>query len=423
VLFASPLPAAASNDGDAQAPLRVCWEVTQACELAYRHCRLAAVRGRHLDELSTYEGFQLLEDLAGFGQQKPQLLLLGGDPLWRPDIYGLVARADELGLPVGIALCATPRLTQEALAHLYARGARSVILRLDGSIPTRHDAIRLVQGSFTRTLAAARWARELGMSVQIDTLACEETLEDLPDIFQQVLDLPAERWCLRFPVGGRGTRDASGGACGYGLGTIPAAALRELDAYRCEGLLEWLYELALEAPRPVIDAAEAHHFRRIALQHRQAAAHLAAPPRRPGWLAWHTLTIPWRRNRRAAVPDTAAGHRPAGMRDGAGTVFISHTGEVSSSEFLPLSAGNVRTHDPVRLYRGAPLFVQLRDPSLLQGTCGVCEYRGICGGSRARAWTTTADVLAQDPLCAYQPRAVAATGSRPAASEGTLGLA
>ena len=418
-----PQPAAASDIGYAQAPLLAYWEVTQACDLACRHCRLAAVRGRHPDELSTDEGFRFIEALAGCGQPRPWLVLTGGDPLGRRDIYGLVARADELGLPVGIALCATPRLTPEALAHLRARGLRRVTLRLDGSIPTRHDAIRLVQGGFARTVAAARWARELRLALQIDTLACEETLEDLPDIYQRVLDMDADGWCLRFPIGGRGHRGASSGR--DGLGTMPAAALREFDGYRCEAVLEWLHELALEAPRPMIDVADAYHFRRIALRPQRSAAKQPSPaPGRRTWPAWRAFPARWRRDGPTVSTGMAARDPGIGVRDGAGMMFVSHTGEVYPSEFLPRSAGNVRTHDPVLLYREASLFVQLRDLGQLKGKCGVCEYRAICGGSRARAWTTTGDLLAQDPLCVYAPGAAAAAASqRPAASDRNQGFA
>jgi radical SAM protein with 4Fe4S-binding SPASM domain len=397
-------PADTTSIDDITAPRLVQWEVTSTCDLACRYCRLAAVRARHLDELSTEAGLRLIESLAATAQPRPRLLLMGGDPLKRADLYGLVARADELGMVVEIVLCATPRLTREAVAHLCARGVRTVRLRLDGSISTRHDGLRLVRGSFERTVAAARWVRELGSVLQIDTLVCEETVEDLSDIYQRVLDLDAGRWCVRFPIGGRAVRS--------GRGTVPAAPLRELDGYDCEAVLEWLCELAGESARPLIEVAEAPHVRRIALQRERLAAQQVSPV--PGfhrWRPWRALAARWQHGQAAATPTVPNGRSGVVILAERDTMFISHTGEVYPSDTLPLSAGNVRDEDPLRLYCEAPLFRQFRDTAQLTGKCRACAFRTVCGGSRARAWATTGDPLADDPLCIYQPPGiVAATG-------------
>lgn len=352
-----------------RAPLMVYWEVTRACDLACGHCRAAAVAWRHPQELSTEEGFGLLEALCRFGEPKPHLVFTGGDPLKRPDVYALAARAAALGLQVGIAPSGTSLLTQEAVARFQACGVRTVALSLDGSCSERHDCIRGVVGSFERTAAAARWVRAAGLALQINSLVCAETAGDLPNIYRLVLDLGADRWSVFFlvPVG-RG------------------AVLREVSPWRCEVILVWLYERALEG-RVTIKTTEAHHFRRIALERQAIAGEGSGGARTP------------------ARPHAHAAIGPSfGIRDGAGIMFISHIGEVYPSGFLPLSVGNVRTEDPVRLYREAPLFVQLRDPSQLKGKCGRCELRVICGGSRSRAWAATGDPLESDLLCVYQPR-------------------
>ncbi len=363
-----------------QRPMMVYWEVTQACDLACVHCRADAVPWRHPLELSTEEGFHLLEAIASFGDPKPHLVLTGGDPLKRPDLYWLIDRAVALGLTTSITPSATPLLTREAVARLQRSGVQTIALSLDGSSARRHDRIRRVPGSYERTIRAARWVREGGLSLQINSLVCAQTVRDLAGLYERVVRLDADRWSLFFlvPVG-RG------------------ATLEPIDPFECEAVLEWLYDLALESPRPIIKTTEAHHFRRIVLQRRLEAAVLGAPARSSNGHA-------------GALPDEApaAIRRGFGIRDGAGIVFISHTGEVYPSGFLPLSAGNVRRDDLVRLYREAPLFRQLRDPSQLKGKCGRCEYRAVCGGSRARAWAATGDPLEADPLCLYQPRAVAA---------------
>ncbi|MBI3971518.1 MAG: TIGR04053 family radical SAM/SPASM domain-containing protein [Chloroflexi bacterium] len=395
-----------------QAPLMIYWEVTRACDLACRHCRAEAVPRRHPDELTTEEGFRLLEALAAFGRDGntiPHLVFTGGDPLQRPDIYVLAERAVELGIPVAVTPSATPLLDQTALEALYAAGVRSLALSLDGSNPRRHDRIRGVAGSFARTIAAARWARAAGFSLQINTLVCAETAADLADIYGRVAGLDAGRWSVFFLV-----------AVGRG------AVLRPVDAYECEAILNWLYDVTLESARPAIKTTEAHHFRRVALQRQvleKAKLQRQAPPAsgQPGKsgqfrpnghmpavtshvAASHASTGNGR-------PPSASIQRGFGIRDGAGIMFISHTGEVYPSGFLPLGVGNVKRDDPVRLYREAPLFVQLRDPALLQGKCGLCEYRVICGGSRSRAWAATGDPLEADPLCLYQPAAATTPGN------------
>ena len=189
----------------------------------------------------------------------------------------------------------------------------------------------------------------------------EETLDDLPAIHRLVASLGALRWSLFFLVG-------------VGRGTV----LQPISALACERLFQELLDLGATAG-PVVTTTEAPHFRRVALER--------ARLRHPG---------PDGRAQRAV------GHA-AGIRDGNGIMFISHAGEVHPSGFLPLSAGNVKTDDPVALYRDSELFRSLRRAEGFGGRCGRCEYRDACGGSRARAWAATGDPLAEDPLCAYEP--------------------
>lgn len=370
-----------------RAPLMVYWEVTRACDLACGHCRAAAVAWRHPQELSTEEGFGLLEALRGFGEPKPHLVFTGGDPLKRPDVYALAARAAAAGLQVGITPSGTPLLTQEAVARLQASGIKTIALSIDGSSPERHDRIRGVVGSFERTAAAAHWVKEAGLALQINSLVCAETAGDLPRVYQLVLDLAADRWSVFFlvPVG-RG------------------AVLREVSPWKCEVILVWLYERALEG-RVTIKTTEAHHFRRIGLEQQVTTGDQSGGAWAHGRMGDPAAPQDAQSVRTSARPHAHAAIGPSlGIRDGAGIMFISHIGEVYPSGFLPLSVGNVRTEDPVRLYREAPLFVQLRDPSQLKGKCGRCELRVICGGSRSRAWAATGDPLESDLLCVYQPR-------------------
>jgi len=345
-----------------RAPRRVYWEVTRACELACRHCRAEAAPEPDPAELDQEEGLQLIAELAEFGSPLPHLVLTGGDPLKRADLFTLIAAARHRGFGVSVAPSATPLLDAGVIVRLKAAGVEAISLSLDGSDAARHDALRRIDGCFDRTLVAARACAAAGLSFQVNTLVSEETLDDLPAIHCLVADLRAARWSLFFLV-----------AVGRG------AVLKPITAEACEWLFERLLDLSDGGP--IITTTEAPHFRRVVLERARRAG-----------------------RGEAAVPHGHMGHG-AGIRDGNGIMFISHTGEVHPSGFFPLAAGDVRTADPVALYRDSDLFRTLRRPDLLTGRCGRCEYAESCGGSRARAFAATGDPMAEDPLCLYEPAA------------------
>jgi radical SAM protein len=346
-----------------RAPRRVYWELTRACDLACRHCRAEATPEPDPTELTPREGLDLIDRLARFGAPLPHLVLTGGDPLKRPDLFAQIAAARALGLGVSVAPSATPLLTPEMIARLAAAGVEAVSLSLDGPDAARHDALRGVPGCFDRTVAAAHACAVAGMPFQVNTLVCEETLAELAAVHAVAAGLGASRWSLFFLVA-------------VGRGTV----LRPITAAACERLFEALLDLA-RPEGPVITTTEAPHFRRVVMERARRAGRDAAPARQ------------------------AIGHG-AGIRDGNGIMFISHAGEVHPSGFFALPAGNVRNTDPVDLYRDSGLFRALRRPDLFGGRCGRCEWREACGGSRARALAATGDPLAEDPLCLYEPVAV-----------------
>jgi radical SAM protein len=343
-----------------RAPRRVYWELTRACDLACRHCRAEAAPEPDPAELTTREGLALVDRLARFGPPLPHLVLTGGDPLKRPDLFELIAAARARGFGVSVAPSATPLLTPRMIARLAAAGVEAISLSLDGSNAARHDTLRRVPGCFDRTVTAARACAVAGMPFQVNTLVCEETLADLAAIHAVAAGLGAARWSLFFLVA-------------VGRGTV----LRPITAAACARLFEVLLDLA-HPGGPVITTTEAPHFRRVVLERARRAGRDAAP-------ACHLI-----------------GHG-AGLRDGNGIMFISHAGEVRPSGFFALPAGDVRAADPVDLYRESGLFRALRRPDLFGGRCGRCEWREACGGSRARALAATGDPLAEDPLCLYEP--------------------
>lgn len=346
-----------------RAPMLVYWEMTNACGLACRHCRASAIPERSPLELTFEEGLRLLDQITTFGQPSPHVVFTGGDPLLRPDLEQLVVAATERGIGCSLAPAATGLLTEPVLLRLKAAGVQNISLSIDGSTPAIHDGFRGVPGTFATTIESAHMARRAGVPIQINTLITDETLPDLPAVYELVKTLDIMRWSLFYLISvGRGS------------------ALREVSAAQSETLNRWLFDLSRTAPFQV-KTTEAMHYRRVAIRAMESEGRTADE-----------------------IAATSVG-RGFGIRDGNGIVFVSHEGDVTPSGFLPLVVGNVRATSIVELYRDHPVFTGLRDPGQLKGRCGRCEYARICGGSRARAYAWTGDPLESDPLCPYVPRA------------------
>jgi len=357
-------------------PFVLVWEVTQACELACKHCRAAADPARHPDELTTAEGKRLLERAREFGEGQ-LVVLSGGDPLSRDDVVDLVAYGVEQGLGMTMTPSGTTSLTHDRIEALADADLRRLALSIDGGSAATHDEFRQEAGSFADTLAAARAAREAGLALQVNTTVCAETVADLPAIRDLVADLGAVLWSVFFLVP-------------VGRGRV----LDPISPARAERVMRWLVAVSDEAPFGV-KKTEAPHYRRVALQADRSPT--GDPP------AAGEGAGPGDRSAAAGGgPPDAVGRR-TGITAGDGFAFVSHVGEVFPSGFLPESAGNVREQGLVETYRESELFTSLRDPDALRGKCGACEFRGVCGGSRSRAYATAGDPLASDPLCAYVP--------------------
>jgi radical SAM protein len=344
-------------------PMLVYWEMTQACSLACKHCRAEAISKPHPLELNHAESMRLLSQIAAFGEPLPHVILTGGDPLERADIFTLIDEAKRLGLGVSITPSATGKLTHEALAKLKAHGIESFGLSLDGSNAQRHEAVRGVEGCFNWTIAAAKSAAELGVPIQVNTLVAQETMDDLPAIYELLKSLKVMRWSLFFLIA-------------VGRGKV----LQPITPEQGEELMKWVYGLSKTAPFQV-KTTEAPSYRRIALNEMRAEG----------------LS--------AAEIEASSMYRGFGIRDGHGIMFISNQGDICPAGFLPLAAGNVKDDDPVEVYRSSELFKGLHEPHGFHGKCGLCEYAALCGGSRARAFAFTGDALGSDPFCAHEPKA------------------
>lgn len=348
----------------ARAPMLVYWETTLSCGLACRHCRAEAMPDRNPDELTTKEGFALLDRITAFGRPYPHVVFTGGDPLRRPDLEKLIRGATERGIGASLAPSATDEMTLARLRTLKAAGVQTMSLSIDGSTSERHDHFRGVPGTFETTIRAAAWTHEVGLPLQINTLVTDETLSDLPALYELMTHLGIIRWSLFFLISvGRGSD------------------LKEITPAQSEKLDHWLYDLSKHSPF-AIKTTEATHYRRVAIK-RMAADGLDEQ----------------------AIAETSVG-RGFGVRDGNGIMFVANNGFVFPSGFLPLPVGNVRTDDIVELYRNHPVFTALRDTRQLKGRCGRCQYAERCGGSRARAYAWTGDFMEADPLCPFVPPAL-----------------
>jgi len=343
-----------------EAPFLVIWEVTRACDLACVHCRASADPARNPAELTTEEGFRLLETIKEFGD--PIMIFTGGDPLKRPDLFQLLAKSVSLGLRTTVSPSPTPLLTPDAIREFKRVGVARISVSVDGWDAASHDDFRQVPGSFARAMEALEEAQRIGLSTQINTTVSRHNYRHLEEIADMVDRVGSDMWDVFFLVPtGRGASQA------------------ELNAQEFEDVFAFMYERSKRS-RAVIKTTEAMHYRRYLAQRRKAEG---------------------------ANGKTHPGENPlnrmSGINSGRGFVFVSRTGEIYPSGFLPISSGNVRRESLVEVYRDGALFKVLRDSDCLKGKCGLCHYRNLCGGSRSRAYALTGDYLAEEPRCTHQP--------------------
>lgn len=338
-------------------PFIAIWETTQACDLVCKHCRACAQPKRDPRELTTAEGKVLLGQLAE--GRVPLVVLTGGDPAKRPDLVELVRYGADLGLQMGLTPSATSLVTQELLEELARARLSRLAISIDGPDPKTHDAFRGVSGSFDDAWRILNTARSLGLKTQVNTSVHAGSIDRLPEIANLVGELGCVLWSVFYLV-------PTGRAEAHMLPT----------AEEVERTLLQLADIAAGVTFAVKSTA-AQHYRRVLSQRKVAAG--------------------------SAPSHGVHGKGADRINDGRGFLFISHKGEIFPSGFLPRHCGNVRDVDPVTVYRHHPIFRMLRDTNALDGKCGVCEYRQICSGSRARAYAMTGNLMASDPLCAYVP--------------------
>lgn len=357
------------------------WETTVGCNLKCMHCRAVAEPGRSPEELSTEEALAFVDDLAGFSN--PILILSGGEPLYRPDILEIASHATGKGVRVALATNGT--LVDEPMARaIRSAGIKRASISIDGTDAKTHDAFRGVNGAFDAALNGARRLRANEVEVQFNTTVTRHNIDDLPEIvaLAEREGAKALHIFLLVPVG-----------CG-----LEVSDAQQISDVEYERVLNWFYDASRKTRMEMRATCAPHYYRIIRQRAREEGRKVT--PKTDGMAAM-----------------------TKGCLAGTAVCFVSYKGDVLPCGYFPVRAGNVREQSIKEIWETSELFDELRNPELLEGKCGVCEYRMVCGGCRARAYGETGNYLGEEPFCVYEPQMKppkAARGSRPEpAAEGT----
>jgi radical SAM protein with 4Fe4S-binding SPASM domain len=387
----------------------VFWEVTKGCNLRCIHCRATATELSSPTDLPTRTALNIIDQIAAAAN--PILVLSGGEPLYRSDIFQLARYATDKGLRVALATNGT-LVTKDVARMIVDAGVRRVSISLDGADALTHDSFRGIPGAFEAAVRGLQNLKALGMSVQINMTIARHNAHQLPDVLQLARNLGADalHTFLLVPVG-----------CG-----VDIAAEQMVPPEEYERMLNWFYDQSL-AGGIELKATCAPHYFRVARQRRaadrRAAEQLAsiAPVQTPkvpdrSSIGPTDMTMPGStgialKPQGIGQPVGHPGGHPSdlnamtkGCLAGTGVCFISHEGEVYPCGYLPVIAGDLRKQTFADIWENSTVFHELRDTSGLKGKCGCCEFRNVCMGCRARAYAATGDFMDEEPFCVYQPR-------------------
>ncbi|MDA3808895.1 MAG: radical SAM protein [Spirochaetaceae bacterium] len=343
-------------------PRLVAWETTRRCPLNCRHCRASAMDKKYAGELTTEESFRLLDNIASFS--KPIIILTGGEPMARQDIYEIAKYGTSLGLRMVMAPCGI-FMNEQNVQQMIDAGIKRISLSIDGHDKETHDAFRQVDGAFDSVMNAARLAREGGLEFQVNTTVTKLNYKNLDKILALAMNIGAVSFhpFLLVPTG-RGKNMAE----------------FEIDPREYEDVLTWVYEKSLDLPIQMKPTCAPHYYR-ILRQKEKAAG------------------------RQVTVESHGMNAMTKGCLGGQGFSFISHTGKVQICGFLEEEAGDIRKTDMnfQEIWENSELFLKMRNPGKYEGKCGYCEYLRVCGGCRARAFSATENMMSEEPYCVYEP--------------------
>lgn len=342
-------------------PRLIAWELTGACNLECVHCRASATKEPDPNELSTEEAKRFIDDVANFA--KPVIILTGGEPLIRDDIYEIAQYGSDRGMRMVMATNGM-LITQDVAHRLKSRGIQRVSISIDGASAKTHDDFRGMSGAFDGALKGISALKEAGVGLQINTTITRRNLDEMPKILDLALELGAEALHIFMLVP-------------TGRGEI--LRNEEIPPEEYERALNWFYDVQKETPIQLKATCAPHYFR-----------------------------IMYQRAKQEGTPiDMGKGGFGAmtrGCLGGTGFCFVSKVGEIYPCGYLPALAGNIREQPFEEIWRDSKVFNDLRDVDKLKGKCGRCEYKRVCGGCRARAYAKTGDYLVEEPYCVYRPR-------------------
>ncbi len=401
-----------ANQGNQNKPRLIFWELTKGCNLRCIHCRASATELSSPDDLSTETAKAIIDQIAAVSS--PILVLSGGEPLFRSDIFELARYGTEKGLRVALATNGT-LVTKQVAQKIVNSGVKRVAISLDGADAPTHDTFRGIPGAFDAAITGFRNLKALGMSVQINTTIARHNAHQLPHVLELAKSIGADalHTFLLVPVG-----------CG-----VDIAAEQMVPPEEYERMLNWFYDQSLEGGIELKATCAPHYFRVV--RQRRAAERRSAVA---AALAAHSGTEP----APASSPDSpaigptdmtmpgstgielkpqgigkAVGHpgtHPSDMNAmtkgclaGTAVCFISNQGEVYPCGYLPALAGDLKKQPFAEIWENSVVFNQLRDINNLKGKCGCCEFRNVCMGCRARAYAATGDFLDEEPFCVYEP--------------------
>jgi heme b synthase len=347
-------------------PRLIFWELTTGCNLRCVHCRASATELMSPDDLDYPEACGIIDEIAAYA---PLILVLsGGEPLWRADVFDLAERARSRNLRVALATNGT-LVTPGIAQRIRDTGIQRVSISLDGADRETHDSFRGHAGAFDGAVAGLRNLKEAGVSTQINTTISHRNASQLPEILKLALSLGVDAFhlFLLVPVG-----------CG-----LTIAEQESVQGEEAERILNWFYDRSLDSGIEM-KATCAPQYYRIARQRR-------AEMKRQG------LATP-------EMPAHGMNAMTRGCLAGSGVCFISHRGEVFPCGYLPVPAGDLRTQSFRDIWEKAEVFETLRDTGNLEGKCGLCEFKHVCLGCRARAYGMTGNYLGEEPFCIYQPK-------------------
>jgi heme b synthase len=349
------------SSGKSKNTLRlVAWEITRNCNLNCVHCRAAATLGPYEGELDTTACLNLLDQIAEVGD--PIVILTGGEPLLRDDIFEVAAHGTAMGLRMVMAPNGT-LITPESARKMAESGIKRISVSIDGSTSGVHDAFRKMEGSFDAAMRGARLAKEAGIEFQVNTTITQANLDQIPKIQELAVEMGAvaHHIFLLVPTG-RGK---------YLLD-------QEITAQEYESTLNWFYDQRGHTPMQLKATCAPHYYRILRQRAKEDGEKVTFQS--------HGLDAVTR-----------------GCLGGTGFCFISHRGIVQPCGFLDVNSGDVTQDSFANIWNNSKVFNDLRNFKELKGKCGACEYKAVCGGCRARAYEATGDYMAEEPLCSYQP--------------------